>query len=380
MNDLKQIDQALMTLLGQRIEVLRSLAPDTNSDTDPDIDSELSPIELHQQLGQQRIPTFVWNNLVTNCIAASKVAAKTPAAEAKRIVVIGGSGQMGRFFGEELAIAGHQVQSLGRDWQQSEHLLTDADLVLICVPIAQTLPVIRQVATCISPNTTLADITGIKTPIVEAMLKHHSGPVLSLHPMFGPGVSSFMSQNVVVCPGRRPESFHWFLELLRQRGASLADCTPEEHDEMMVTVQAIRLFFSFGLGVFLAEAGVDLDRSLELASPPYRMQLNLVSRLFAQNATLSTEMMTSLEERRVAIGRFAIVCSYLSELVKQNDQASLQQLFESTRPAFQTQMPRALLESNHLIESLSVLLASQTDVVPSGVSGDRSKQPVSASN
>jgi prephenate dehydrogenase len=196
---------------------------------------------------------------------------------------------------------------------------------------------------------------------VEAMLECHPGPVLSLHPMFGPGVSSLLSQNVVVCPGRRPEDFRWFLNLLQSRGARLTSCTPEEHDQMMVTIQAIRLFLTFGLGFFLAEANVDLNRSLEMTSPPYRLQLNLVSRLFAQDAKLPVEMMTGLEERRQAIGLFAKTCDRLAQLVEAKDQESLKELFESTCRVFQNQMPHALAESNHMVESLSVLLAAQAD-------------------
>jgi prephenate dehydrogenase len=179
--------------------------------------------------------------------------------------------------------------------------------------------------------------------------------------MFGPGVDSLLSQNVVVCHGRKLNAFQWFLELLQNRGARLTYCTPEEHDQMMVTIQAIRLFLTFGLGVFLAEANVDLDRSLELTSPPYRLQLNLVSRLFAQDAALPIEMMTNLEERRQAIGQFAATLSRLAHMVEQKDQDSLQQFFELTSRAFHHQMPRALAESNCMIEGLSVLLAAQLD-------------------
>jgi prephenate dehydrogenase len=351
-NNLKEIDQALISLLAQRINILRS----TRADSPP------NPVEMNHQLVQNRVPSFVWNSLVTLCTAASKIAIAPSHSSSKRVVLVGGGGQMGSFLGHELAIAGHRVSNLGRDWQNAERLVHEADLILICVPISQVLSVVQKIAPMLSPATALADITGVKTPVVEAMLKHYAGPVLGLHPMFGPGVGSLLSQNVVVCPGRRSEAFRWFLEFLQHRGARLTHCTPQEHDQMMVTVQAIRLFLTFGLGVFLAEAEVDLDRSLQITSPPYRLQLNLVNRLFAQDAALPIEMMTSLEERRQAIGQFANTISRLAHLVEQKDQEGLQQLFESTCRSFQGQMPRALAESNYLVESLSVLLAAQTDL------------------
>lgn len=48
----------------------------------------------------------------------------------------------------------------------------------------------------------LCDFTSVKTPIVEAMMKYHKGPVLGLHPMFGPDVKSLVKQVVVTVPER----------------------------------------------------------------------------------------------------------------------------------------------------------------------------------
>lgn len=353
LDKLKQIDQNLIELLSQRIAALEEArSAETNGY------SLKEETILSQRLAQLGVPQFVWKNLVTSCAAATAASPLTyTPTSSKRIAVIGGNGRMGRFLARQLLLAEHQVSSLGRDWQNAVECLQDADLVLICVPIQQTLTVIQQVSPYLSPSTTLADITGVKTPIVQAMLKLHPGPILSLHPMFGPGVESFLSQNVVICPGRSLSAFQWFLDLIRERGANLITCTPEEHDQMMVTIQAIRHFLTFGLGVFLVEAGIDLDRSLEFASPPYRLQFNLVNRLFAQDATLHVEMMLGLEERRQAIGQLADTYSQLAQLVKQNDQAALKQVFESTGVAFQQQLP--LEESNHVIESLSLLLAAR---------------------
>jgi prephenate dehydrogenase len=351
LNTLKQIDQDLIALLGQRLAILRSTRADV----------ETNPVELNYHLDENLVPTFVWNRLATVCAAASKLPIASPATDSKRVVLVGGAGQMGSFLGHELAIAGHRVSNLGRDWQNAESLVHDADLILLCVPMSQALSVIQRIAPLLSPDTALADITGVKTPVVQAMLEHHSGPVLGLHPMFGPGVGSLLSQNVVVCPGRRLNAFQWFLELLQSRGAQLTHSTPAEHDQMMVTIQAIRLFLTFGLGVFLAEAEVDLDRSLQLASPPYRLQLNLVCRLFAQDAALPIEMMTNLEDRRQAIGEFATTLSRLASLIEQRDQDSLQQFFELTCRAFRDQIPRAVAESNCMVEGLSVLLAAQAE-------------------
>ena len=48
----------------------------------------------------------------------------------------------------------------------------------------------------------LADVTSVKAGPVSAMLAAHPGPVLGLHPMFGPDVGSLSAQRIVSCPAR----------------------------------------------------------------------------------------------------------------------------------------------------------------------------------
>ena len=278
------------------------------------------------------------------------------------MTVIGGRGQMGRFFVEQLSSSGHYVDILGRDdWGNARQLLVKADLVIVSVPIEQTVPIIEKAARYLTASTTLADVTSIKTPIVQAMLDRHPGPVLGLHPMFGPGIDSFLSQNVVVCPGRQQQSYQWFLDFIASRGGKLIWCTPQEHDRMMVIVQAIRHFSTFGLGVFLAEEEIDLSRTLEFASPLYRMQLDLVGRLFAGDASLYLNVM-SLVERPQVISRLAATYSRLAELIEKGDRAASIEEFEVASSFFGQETCRALEESNYMIDSLSRLLAANETV------------------
>jgi prephenate dehydrogenase len=349
---LEQIDRELIKLLGKRISCLMHSQQSGCSDR----------AEVTGWLAQAGIPEFIWQNLTTNCASVSTATSPSPAIKSRRVTVIGGRGQMGRFFVKQLSLSGHHVDILGRDgWGNAQQLLGKADLVIVSVPIEQTVSIIEKTAQYLTPATVLADVTSIKTPIVEAMLDCHPGPVLGLHPMFGPGVDSFLSQNVVVCPGRQQQAYQWFLDFIASRGGKLIWSTPQEHDRMMTIVQAIRHFFTFSLGAFLAEEGIDLSRTLEFSSPLYRMQLDLVSRLFAQDASLYLNVML-LEERPQVISRLAATYNRLAELVEKRDRAALTQEFEVAYRFFGQETCRALEESNYMIDSLSRLLAANKTI------------------
>jgi prephenate dehydrogenase len=250
----------------------------------------------------------------------------------QKVTIIGGNGRMGKFFSEKLSSVGHNISILGNDdWKSADKLLTNADLVLISVPIEYTVDVIKRTAKYLTPTTALCDITSIKTQPVQAMLENHCGPVMGLHPMFGPAVKSFSEQKIIVCPGRKDDSFEWLLKLMKNQGGELIFVSPEEHDSIMVIVQATQHFSRFSLGVFLSQQEIDIDRSLSMSSPTYRQEVDIVQRLFAQNPNLCVDIMLATEERCQTIATLANTYNRLAKLILQKDRAGLIKEFETTQ-------------------------------------------------
>jgi prephenate dehydrogenase len=348
---LREIDHNLIKLLGERISILSEFKSHSVQEQLSDVTS------LLRKFG---VPDFVWENIVISSLATLDNVCRSPESiKPQRVTVVGGRGGMGEFFTQQLSVAGHDVSILEKDdWNYASSLLAEAELVLVCVPIEFTLDVIRNLSKYLAPTTALADITSIKTPIVQVMLEHHAGPVMGLHPMFGPDIKSFLSQKIVVCPGREYNAFQWFLDLVERKGGKLIMSTPEDHDHIMVAIQAIHHFSTFSLGVFMAEAGIDISRTLEFSSPIYRLEIDIVNRLFAQDPSLYVEILLASEERQKTIDWLAKTYSRLANLVTQKDKAALIQEFEATRRVFKKEAARALKESNYVINALSTFLAA----------------------
>lgn len=336
---LKQTDERLIELLRDRLSLLAEAGI-------PALEEQVATVApLLARLG---VPEAVWANVVVSCFAAiaARIATQNQMNRVKprQVTLIGGRGRMGKFFTEQLAAVGHQINVLGRqDWDDADRLLGEAELVLVSVPIEYTVDVIKRAAKYLLPTTALADITSIKSQPVQAMLAHHSGPVIGLHPMFGPSSKSFSGQKVVVCSGRNDDVFCWLLDLMASQGAELIACTPEEHDRMMVIIQATQHFSRFCLGVFLAQEDIDLERSLLMSSSNYRLEIDIVKRLLAQNPTLCADIMLATEERCQAIERLASTYSRLAQLVAHQDRATLIQEFATTQSFFTDQSDRAIV-------------------------------------
>jgi chorismate mutase/prephenate dehydrogenase len=126
--------------------------------------------------------------------------------------------------------------------------------------------------------------------------------------MFGPDTQTMERQIMVVTPGRELNGNRWPAEQFAAWGAVIVRASAAEHDEIMSVVQALRHFATFAFGRFLYRRNLDLKRTLEFSSPIYRLELDMVGRLFAQDPELYCEIIFATPER------IELLQSYLESL------------------------------------------------------------------
>ncbi len=78
----------------------------------------------------------------------------------------------------------------------------DADIIIFSVSIRATLEVMDEIIPHIPADRLVMDFTGIKKEASEHLAKYTSGEVVATHPMFGPGISSLVGQNIAFDPIR----------------------------------------------------------------------------------------------------------------------------------------------------------------------------------
>ncbi|NMH64770.1 bifunctional chorismate mutase/prephenate dehydrogenase [Shewanella salipaludis] len=250
-----------------------------------------------------------------------------------QVVIVGGEGQLGRLFGQMLSLSGYRVETLDKDdWQRAPDLFAGAGLVLVTVPISVTCELIREKLTHLPEDCILADLTSIKEAPMQAMLAAHEGPVVGLHPMFGPDVGSLAKQVVVVCHGRQRQAYLWLLQQIEIWGARVVEAEPKRHDDAMQLVQAMRHFSTFVYGLNLYKEAADIDSLLQFSSPIYRLELAMVGRLFAQSPELYADIIFAQQ------GSEQVICDYLD-----NYREALELLKTGNREEFIAQFRRVAL-------------------------------------
>lgn len=229
---------------------------------------------------------------------------KTLRPDLRPIVIVGGAGQMGRLFEKMLQLSGYQVRILEKDdWDRASEIVADAGMVIVSVPIHLTEETIARLP-ALPEDCVLVDLASVKAGPLRAMLAAHPGPVVGLHPMFGPDCGSLAKQVVVYCDGRQPEAYQWFLEQIQVWGALLHRSTAQEHDQNMAFIQALRHFATFAYGLHLSKENVQLESLLALSSPIYRLELAMVGRLFAQSPQLYADIIMSSDNNIDLIKRY----------------------------------------------------------------------------
>ena len=267
----------------------------------------------------------------------------------KKIVVVGGAGALGSIFVDMFKRSGYPVTVLGQqDWSNAAEIFEDAGLVLVAVPIKITESIIAKLNN-LPADCVLVDITSTKQKPLAAMLNVHQGPVLGLHPMFGPDVSSLVKQVVVVCHGRDESKYEWLLQQIRIWGAMLQVVDAQEHDEAMVFIQAMRHFCSFVFGAHLASENPDLKQLLSLSSPIYRLELAMVGRLFAQDPALYADIIFDNQSSVSLLSKFNQQFLKALALVETNNKAEFIEQFLQVGSWFGDYSKQSLIDSKKLL-------------------------------
>lgn len=269
------------------------------------------------------------------------------------VLIVGGMGSMGQYFSQWFDDSGYRVRILDRnDWLNVGRLCHGIELAIISVPIEVTAEVAGKLGPHLPVDCILADVTSIKERPLNAMLEAYQGPVIGLHPLFGPTTSTMDKQIIVITPGRNLPSCRWLIDQFTAWGTIILQVNAQEHDEIMSIVQTVRHFATFAFGQFLCHKQVDLSRTIEFSSPIYRLELGMVGRLFAQDPSLYSEIIFASPKR------LALLKDYLSSLannlamVEKGDKEMFSAEFKKIADWFGPFSEQAMRESTYLIDKL----------------------------
>jgi len=234
--------------------------------------------------------------------------------------IIGGTGGMGKLFAHFFERNGIRCEAASRSTSLGiEECASRNDIVIITVPIASTLETIRKVAPLVKEDGLLMDLTSLKKREVECMLDNSKCEVIGCHPVFGPSVSSFEKQVIVLTPSRGDKWLNLLKYLFDKENAVVKISTPEEHDRIMSVVQGLMHFTSITLIKTLMKTEMPSEIFNEYSSPVYRIRNDFASRILNQNPELYADIELFNPETVPILKKYIQSCRELMEVVENND-------------------------------------------------------------
>lgn len=359
-----QVDHALLDLLAQRLALVAEVGKIKHQHGLPVYapEREAAMIEARRQDADKLgVPADLVEDILRRIMRESYAnenkhgfKATNPAVE--KIVIIGGQGKLGGLFAHYFRLSGYVVETLDKaDWYRAREMLAGANLVVVSVPISDTLAVLDQLQSYLTESMILADLTSVKAQPLEKMLAVHKGAVVGLHPMFGPDITSFAKQVTACCHGRFPERYQWVLDQIQIWGGKIACIDAQQHDHSMTYIQALRHFSTFVAGLHLSQQSVELSQLLALSSPIYRLELAMIGRLFAQDGALYADIIADKPENLAVIESLYQRFAESLELFKQQDKQGFIEKFNQVHRWFGDYSEQFLHESQQLLKQANDL-------------------------
>ncbi len=186
--------------------------------------------------------------------------------EQTRILIVGGTGGMGRFFANFTSLQGASVKIAGRTVSQTRRVAKEidvkpgsiqdartSDIVVVAVPLESMKRVCLDIAMLMKDGSLLIDLSSVKKGIADKISSKIPQGIeyVSLHPLFAPDIDHVYGESILAIVFRSGPQWRKFSQVLERAGARFQLTTTIFHDRAMAYVQALHHFALISLGVGL---------------------------------------------------------------------------------------------------------------------------------
>lgn len=198
------------------------------------------------------------------------------------------------------------------------------------------------------------DVTSLKGFPVREMQKSRA-EVIGLHPLFRPNKKiGWKGQTTALCAVRASRTHKtWIKKLIEQDGGKVIEMTPSQHDHLMGIVQVLVHFHTILFGATLRRLRAPLKETLEVMSPVYRLEFDLIARIFAQDPMLYASIEMWNPETKKILRTLKQELLRLKKIIEQKNERAFIKEFEDIRKFLGKYTDKALQESNLILQQFS---------------------------
>lgn len=261
-----------------------------------------------------------------------------------RVAVIGGAGKMGAWFAQYFLRQGHEViisdirvdraeavaKSLGAKVSKNNvEAAKMADISLISTPIDVTPKVLMEIfheAAC----STIIEISSLKSKVWPVLRKiaEKRIRVLSIHPLFGPGLQEIIGGKIALIPVYDQQNEENTAKKLFPT-AEIIVVDHETHDRVMAVTLALTHFINIVFAAIIG--GDDVTLLKQLGGTTFTLQLALSEGIMTENPMLYATIQIDNKHALSYLEKFMSKANALKELIRKSDFDGFIEFYEETR-------------------------------------------------
>jgi chorismate mutase/prephenate dehydrogenase len=268
----------------------------------------------------------------------------------KRVLVIGGCGNMGRWFVRYLGAQGYAVEiadptgdapagiPLHRDWKT---VTLDHELIVIAAPMPATNAILEELAKA-PPKGVVFDVGSLKSPLRKGLqaLRAAGGNVCSVHPMFGPDTELLSGRHVIFVDLGAPQATATARALFEPTMATLVEMDLESHDRLIAYVLGLSHALNIAFFTALAESGEAAPKLATLSSTTFDAQLGVAGKVAGENPDLYFEIQTLNDYGTESLAALLYAVERLRSVVRAGDLEGFRGLMTRGRAYLEHRQPK----------------------------------------
>ena len=278
------------------------------------------------------------------------------------IIGIIGLGKYGTWF--KSFFEKRKFQVIGSDISvkkpSNEEVVKIADIVLFAVsPIEECVSAIKSLTSLSHPDQLWMDVTSLKEEPVRAMLLSKAS-VVGLHPMCTPPKENSLRGNTLVfCPERITKKWAgWVTYFLTETQAQVVQMGTCAHDQNMAVVQGMVHTSLLSFAATLKSIETDVEETLALGSPLYRVMFSAVGRMLSQDPKLYADLLISNPYAYRYIEALQSSLSEVMSCIREKNPKRFEQMFADTKKY----LDPVLNDARVLFEGVAGFVADISDV------------------
>jgi chorismate mutase/prephenate dehydrogenase len=346
---LSEVDRELIGLVAARQKIVAEIGAHKIQNSVPTRDYEREREVLksaHEQARSLGLETDIAGEIMELLIRASltsqeqtRVAAQTSGA-GKRVLIIGGAGKMGAWFGHFLSSQGYAIEVADpspasvpfarvANWEASP---LDQDLIIVATPMEIGGEVLAQLASQ-RPRGIVIDIGSLKSPLRDGLdrLVAAGCKVTSIHPMFGPDTRLLSGRHVVFCDVGVPEATRAARALFASTMAEQTEMSLDDHDRLMAYVLGLSHALNLAFFTALASSGELVPRLQRMSSTTFDAQLKVASLVARDNPHLYFDIQVLNDYGSSSLQALRDATERIQQLVAARDRSGFVELMAAGR-------------------------------------------------